>query len=46
MDSTRAWTEEMKKRKFIKGLNPKIALLIYMSDSDDLAKAIKYVTYA
>ena len=30
VDPTRAWTEEMKKHKFIEGLNPKISSLVHM----------------
>ena len=32
VDPTQAWTEEMKKRKFIGGLNPKISSIVYIQN--------------
>src|ERR1044072_7838336 len=46
VDTTRAWTEEMKKRKFIRGLNPKISPLVYMQNPQDLEEAYDYAAKA
>ena len=46
VDSTDAWTDEMKVRKFMDGLNYRIAPLIYMAGPNDLSEAIDYATRA
>src|ERR1043166_9218746 len=46
VDPTDAWTDEMKVRKFVDGLNHRIAPLIYMAGPNDLPEAIDYVTRA
>ena len=36
----------MKVRKFIEGLSPKIAPMVYMSNAGDLEEAVEYATRA
>src|ERR1044071_247853 len=46
VDPTDAWTDEIKVRKFVDGLNHRIAPLIYMAGPNDLPEAIDYATRA
>src|ERR1043165_3768666 len=46
VDPTDAWTDEIKVRKFVDGLNHRIALLIYMAGPNNLPEAIDYATRA
>ena len=46
VDPTDAWTDDMKVRKFVDGLNHQIVPLIYMAGLNDLPEAIDYATRA
>src|SRR3990170_2515892 len=46
VDPTDAWTDEMKIRKYLKGLNPKISPMVYMQNPDDLDEAQEAVARA
>src|ERR1044072_1799025 len=46
VDPTDAWTDDMKVRKFVDGLNHRIAPLIYMAGPNDLPEAIDYAKRA
>ena len=46
VDPTQAWTEEMKKRKFIGRLNPRISPMVYMQNPQDLEEAYDYAARA
>src|ERR1043165_193210 len=46
VDPIDAWTDKMKVRKFVDGLNHRIAPLIYMAGPNDLPEAIDYATRA
>ena len=44
VDPTDVWTDEMKVRKFVDGLNYRLAPLVYMAGPQDLPETIDYAT--